>query len=152
MHNANLELRISQAGIELVKSFEGLRLTVYKDSAGKPTIGYGHLIKSGENFAAGITEKQAELMLVADLVSAEEVVKRWVNVALTQGQFDALVSLVFNIGAGNLMKSTLLKKLNAGDVIGAADEFLRWNKAGGKVVEGLWRRRAAERGMFVGKA
>ncbi|CAK0744541.1 lysozyme [Gammaproteobacteria bacterium] len=148
MHNANLELKISQAGIELVKQFEGLRLKVYKDAAGLPTIGYGHLIKPGEKFAAGITEKQAELMLVGDLVSAQEAVRKWVNVALTQGQFDALVSLVFNFGAGNFRKSTLLKKLNAGDFAGVADEFLRWNKAGGKVAEGLRRRRMAEKSMF----
>ncbi|CAK0764642.1 lysozyme [Gammaproteobacteria bacterium] len=150
MHNANLELRISQDGIELIKRFEGLRLRVYKDVARLPTTGYGHLIKSGEHFAAGITEKQAEQMLVGDLVSAQDAVKKWVKVALTQGQFDALVSFVFNVGEGNLMKSTLLRKLNDGEVAGAAEELLKWDKAGGKVVEGLVRRRVAESKRFVG--
>ncbi|CAK0771902.1 lysozyme [Gammaproteobacteria bacterium] len=134
----------------MVKEYEGLRLNVYKDSAGKPTIGYGHLIKPGENFDTGISAKKAELMLAADLLASEDAVKKWVNVALSQGQFDALVSLVFNIGAAQFQKSTLLRKLNAGNLAGAAEEFLRWNKADGKVAEGLVRRRVAERGMFVG--
>jgi len=148
MHNANLKLRISQAGIDLVRQYEGLRLTVYKDSAGRPTIGYGHLIKPGENFHTGITEKKAELMLASDLIATEDAVKRLVNVMLIQGQFDALVSLVFNIGAGQFQKSTLLRKLNAGDLAGATDEFIRWNKAGGRVAEGLQRRRVEEREVF----
>ncbi len=150
MHNENLKLRNSQAGIELIKEYEGLRLKVYKDSAGLPTIGYGHLIKPGENFAAGITEKQAEQMLVVDLVTAEDAVKKWVSVALSKGQFDALVSLVFNIGVGSFRKSTLLRKLIAGDVAGAAAEILKWDKVGGRVVEGLVRRWVAERKLFVG--
>ncbi|CAK0768518.1 lysozyme [Gammaproteobacteria bacterium] len=150
MHNANLKLRTSQAGIELIKRFEGLRLRVYRDAAGLLTVGYGHLLKPGEKFAAGITEKQAELILVADLVSSEEAVRKWVDVALTQGQFDALVSFVFNVGVGSFRGSTLLRKLNAGDVAEAAGEFGRWNKAGGKVVEGLVRRRVVEREVFEG--
>ncbi|CAK0780159.1 lysozyme [Gammaproteobacteria bacterium] len=80
MNNDNAKLRISQAGINLVKEYEGLRLRVYRDAAGLPTVGYGHLIKPGENFTAGITEKQAELMLVADLAAAEEAVRKWVDV------------------------------------------------------------------------
>ena len=76
--------------------------------------------------------------------------KWWVNVPLTQGQFDALVSLVFNIGAGQLQRSTLLRKLNAGDLAEAAEEFLRWNKSSGKVAEGLRRRRVAEMRVFGG--
>ena len=152
MHNGNLKLRTSQAGIDLVKEYEGLRLTVYKDSAGKPTIGYGHLIKPGENFSTGISAKKAELMLANDLLATEDSVQRLVNLPLTQGQFDALVSLVFNIGAGQLQKSTLLRKLDTGDLAGAAEEFLRWNKAGGKVVEGLRRRRIAEKKMFTGES
>ncbi|CAK0760751.1 lysozyme [Gammaproteobacteria bacterium] len=151
MRNANLSLRTSQAGIGLVKEYEGLRLNVYKDSAGKPTIGYGHLIKPGENFDTGISAKKAELMLANDLLATEDSVKRIVNVPLTQGQFDALVSLVFNIGAGEFQRSTLLRRLNAGDLAGAAEEFLRWNKSGGKVIEGLRRRRVAERVVFLGE-
>ena len=90
-------------------------------------------------------------MLTDDLLATEDAVKRLVNVPLTQGQFDALVSLTFNIGVAQFQKSTLLRKLNAGDLAGAAEEFLRWNKAGGKVAEGLVRRRVAEKGRFVGK-
>ncbi len=152
MHNGNLKLRTSQAGIDLIKGYEGLRLRVYRDSGGLPTVGYGHLIKPGEDFHTGISAKKAELMLAADLLATEDAVKRLVNVPMNQNQYDALVSLVFNIGAGQLQKSTLLRKLNAGDLAGAAKEFLRWNKAGGKVVEGLRRRRIAEKKMFTGES
>ncbi|CAK0765332.1 lysozyme [Gammaproteobacteria bacterium] len=149
MHSGNLKLRTSQVGIDLVKGYEGLRLRVYRDAAGLSTIGYGHLIKPGENFSGGISAKKAELMLVNDLLATEDSVKKWVNVALTQGQFDALVSFVFNVGAGSFKKSTLLRKLNAGDVAGAAEEFGKWDKADGKVAEGLRRRRVAEMEVFV---
>lgn len=136
-------------GIALVKEFEGLKLKSYKDVVGKWTIGYGHLILPGEVFTTPITEKQAEDILRKDLKVAEDAVNKLVKVPLTQNQFDALVSFTFNLGAGNLQSSTLLKMLNASNYAGAAQQFLRWNKAGGKEVAGLTRRRQAESKLFL---
>lgn len=96
-----------------------------------------------------IKQETAERLLKTGLVSYESDVSRTVKVGLTQGQFDATVSFTYNLGAGSLSTSTLLRKLNAGDYAGAADEFLRWNKAGGKVLNGLTRRREAERALFL---
>ncbi|EBG9759466.1 lysozyme, partial [Salmonella enterica] len=96
-----------------------------------------------------IDEATAERLLKTGLVGYENDVSRLVKVKLTQGQFDALVSFAYNLGARTLSTSTLLRKLNAGDYAGAADEFLRWNKAGGKVLNGLTRRREAERALFL---
>ncbi len=92
---------------------------------------------------------QADSALISDLAQCERAVNRLVKVTLTQNQFDALVSFVFNVGSGNLQSSTLLRKLNSGDYKGAADEFLRWNKAAGKVMNGLVARRTAEREFFL---
>lgn len=142
-------MQTGREGIELIKGFEGLRLSKYQDVVGKWTIGYGHLILPNESFPNPLTEKQAEDLLRKDLATSEAGVTRQVKVKLSQQQFDALVSFTFNLGAGNLQSSTLLKKLNAGDYSGAADELLRWNKAGGKEVAGLTRRRAAERKLFL---
>lgn len=96
-----------------------------------------------------IKQETAERLLKVGLVSYESDVSRLVKVSLTQGQFDALVSFTYNLGARSLSTSTLLRKLNAGDYAGAADEFMRWNKAGGKVLNGLTRRREAERALFL---
>lgn len=142
-------MQTGREGIELIKGFEGLRLSKYQDVVGKWTIGYGHLILPSESFPNPLTEKQAEDLLRKDLATSEAGVARLVKVKLSQQQFDALVSFTFNLGAGNLQSSTLLKKLNAGDYSGAAEELLRWNKAGGKEVAGLTRRRAAERKLFL---
>ena len=98
---------------------------------------------------AKVVITEAERLLKTGLVSYESDVSRLVKVGLTQGQFDALVSFTYNLGARTLSTSTLLRKLNAGDYAGAADEFLRWNKAGGKVLNGLTRRREAERALFL---
>lgn len=141
-------MKTSQKGIDLVKSFEGLSLKVYKDAVGLPTIGYGHLIKKGEVFTT-ISLQEAEDLLRKDLKQFEEGVSTSVKVALTQNQFDALVSFAFNLGMGNLNSSTLLKKLNAGDVQGASLEFVRWNRAGNKILAGLTRRRLAEKELFL---
>lgn len=142
-------MRTSENGISLVKSFEGLRLEKYKDAVGKWTIGYGHLILPNENYPKPISEKQADALLRADLVVAEVGVQNAVTVAINQKQFDALVAFTFNLGVSNMKASTLVKKLNAGDYRGAADEFPRWNKAGGQVLAGLTRRREAERALFL---
>lgn len=141
-------MKTSQKGIDIIKTFEGTVLKVYKDAVGLPTIGIGHLIKKGEVFTT-ITQQQAEELLAKDLKQFEEGISTSVKVALTQNQFDALVSFAFNLGIGNLNSSTLLKKLNVGDIQGAADQFPRWNKAGGKTLAGLTRRRLAEKELFL---
>ncbi|MBK0015169.1 MULTISPECIES: lysozyme [Kosakonia] len=145
-------MRISDKGISLIKQFEGLRLTAYQDSVGVWTIGYGWTQPvDGKPIRAGMTikEETAERLLRTGLVGYESDVSKLVKVKLTQGQFDALVSFAYNLGARALSTSTLLQKLNAGDNASAADEFPRWNKAGGKALPGLTRRREAERALFL---
>lgn len=141
-------MKISQKGMDLVKSFEGLKLKAYKDSVGILTVGWG---STGSHVTAGmtITKEQAEQLLKKDLERFEKGVCDLVKVPLNQNQFDALVSFSFNLGLGNLKSSTLLKKLNSSDYIGASKEFERWNRAGGKVLAGLTRRRVAERDLFL---
>ncbi len=141
-------MRTSAAGRALIKQFEGEKLTAYICPAGMLTIGVGH---TGKDVKLGmtITPEESDKLLQSDLQSSESAVNRMVRVALTQNQFDALVSFVFNVGPGAFRSSTLLRLLNAGDYFGAADEFPRWNKGGGKVLPGLTKRRAAERAMFL---
>ncbi|EFU6041715.1 lysozyme [Escherichia coli] len=148
-------MQTSHEGIALIKGFEGCRLTAYPDpgTGGAPwTIGYGwtHPI-DGKPVKPGMTidQETADRLLKTGLVSYENDVLKLVRVKLTNGQFDALVSFAYNVGSRALSTSMLLKKLNAGDIKGAADEFLRWNKAGGKVLNGLTRRREAERALFL---
>lgn len=145
----------SEKGIRLIKQFEGCSLTAYPDpgTGGDPwSIGYGwtHPV-DGKPVKRGMTIDQvtADRLLKTGLVGYETDVLKVVRVKLTQGQFDALVSFAYNVGSRALSTSTLLKKLNAGDIKGAADEFLRWNKAGGKVMLGLTNRRKAERDVFL---
>jgi lysozyme len=137
-------MQLSNNGLELIKRSEGFRGQVYLDVAGFPTIGYGHLIKTNERFSNGITEQQAATILASDVQEAEEAVGRLVKVALTQGQFDALVDFCFNLGAGRLASSTLLRDLNAGNHDAAAAQLLSWDHAGGVVIAGLKARREAE--------
>lgn len=138
--------KYSTAGMKLTEQFEGLSLQAYKDIAGVWTNGYGNT----HNVVPGsmITEDQATADLVANIEGAEFVVNRTVCVPLTQGQFDALVDFVFNLGSGNFQSSTLLRKLNAKDYAGASEEFIKWNHSGGVVVEGLTKRRLAEQALF----
>lgn len=133
---------------QTIKDHEGLKLTAYKDGGGVWTIGYGH---TGADVREGLTIplSEAERLLTRDLRVAEGHVNRLVQVKLTQNQFDALVSLVYNIGGGAFEASTLLRMLNAGDYEGAASQFPRWNKDNGKVVDGLTNRRAKERELFL---
>jgi lysozyme len=137
-------MQLSAEGLDLIKKSEGFRDRVYLDVAGFPTIGYGHLIKPHESFPNGITEAQAAAILSTDVQEAEQSVARLVKVALTQGQFDALVDFCFNLGAARLASSTLLRELNVGDYQAAARQFLVWDHAGGAVVAGLEARREAE--------
>jgi len=142
------KMQISQAGIDSLKQFEGYSADKYQDVAGLWTIGYGHLIKPGENFET-INEATAEKLLRQDIGIAERAVNELVTVDLTQGQYDALVSFVYNVGAGAFKKSTLLRKLNIGDYVGALNELPRWNKAGGKIQQGLANRRVHEQQLFL---
>lgn len=144
-------MKISQKGLKIIKGHETLVLEAYPDPGygwKVPTIGWGHTgpdVKRGDK----ITKKRADQLLLEDLGVAERAVSVNVNVPLTQNQFDALVSLVFNIGVGRFMGSTLLKKLNAGDYMGAANEFPKWRKSNGQVMGGLIRRRAEEKALFL---
>ena len=141
-----LFLKISQNGIDLIKKFEGCRLIAYKCPSGVYTIGYGHTngVKKGDK----ITQRQAEAYLREDVAKFENGVNKYVSAPLTQNQFDALISFCFNCGLGAFKNSTLRKKLNAKDYAGAGKELLRWNKARGVVLEGLKRRRKAEKDLF----
>lgn len=158
-------MRTSEEGRQLIKGYESLSLGAYLCPAGIPTIGWGH---TGPEVRIGmrpITMQTAAAYLESDLITPELAVRNYVKVPLTQGQFDALVSLIFNVGPGRATKpgspgrdgiitlangqpSTLLRKLNAGDYAGAGAQFSAWNKSGGVVLGGLVRRRAAEFALF----
>lgn len=145
--------KISQQGIEELKQSEALRLDAYPDVKGVWTIGYGHTgTVNGKPIHKGmkISNEQAEQLLRADLEHFEKTINHNVKVPLNQGQYDSLVSLAFNIGSKNFKESTLLRRLNAGDYEAAADQFLVWNKSGGKFVQGLLNRRERERAGFLG--
>lgn len=145
-------MNISKTGLDLIKQFEGLRLTAYDDGVGVWTIGYGTIkYPNGTRVKRGnkITQAQADEYMANDVSVFERAVNRLVKVPLTQNQYDALVSFTYNLGETNLSTSTLLRKLNAKDYKGAAEQFERWNKAGGKVMKGLTRRRIAEKELFL---
>ena len=144
-------MRISENGIEFIRQLEGEKLTAYPDIVGIWTIGVGHTgFVDGKPVARGmaITKEKSKELLTADLKRFESAVNDAVKVTLTQNQFDALVSLAFNIGEGAFARSTLVNKLNAGDKKGAAGQFLVWKNAGGRVSQGLLNRRQKEKAMF----
>ncbi|EPH35702.1 lysozyme [Acinetobacter gyllenbergii] len=152
--NPNQAMKTSRVGINLITSFEDLRLAAYDDGVGVWTIGFGTTVyPSGVRVKKGdvCTKAQAVSFFQHDLRRFEAAVNQAVKVVINQNQFDALVSLTYNIGEQAFKDSTLLKKLNAGDFMGAADQFPQWNKGGGKVMKGLVRRRAAERELFLKK-
>ena len=142
-------MKCSQEGLELIKKFEGCKLKSYKCPAGVWTIGYGHTedVKEGDI----VSPQEADKLLRADVFKFEEYVADNVTVKLTQNQFDALVTWTFNLGVGNLRNSTMLKKLNNADYTSVPFEMKRWNKAGGKTLDGLVRRRQAESLLFESK-
>lgn len=151
-HSMNPTLTTSPDGLSVIKHFEALYLRAYQCEAGVWTIGWGHtgIIHNDGTVFEGrvITEAEAEELLKHDLAKFEARVKRLVTVELKPCEFDALVSFDFN--TGGLEKSTLLKKLNLGDLIGAAAEFPKWNKCQGRELRGLTRRRTIERALFLG--
>ena len=144
---------INERGIEMVKSFEGLALRPYVCAGGVVSVGYGCTVsRTGGPFnldMESISETEAEALLVRDLESSEGWVSRLIKTALTENQYSALTSFTFNVGAGALQRSTLRMKLNRSEYQGAADEFPKWRMAGGRILAGLVRRRAAERALFL---
>ncbi|MFN3074739.1 lysozyme [Acinetobacter sp. TY2] len=142
---------VSTTGIALICSFEGLKLKAYDDGVGVWTIGFGTTIyPNGIKVRKGdtCTEAQAKAYMAHDLKKFESAVDSAVTVSINQNQFDALVSLTYNIGTGAFKESTLLKRLNALDYKGASAQFAVWNKGGGRVMQGLVNRRAVERELF----
>ncbi|MDF7675081.1 lysozyme [Acetobacteraceae bacterium ESL0709] len=137
----------------LVKQFEGCSLKPYTCPAGFWTIGYGNTVTADgrpvTDFTPPLTQEGADALLQQTLQNVQKQVAKLVKVPLAPQQEGALLSLTYNIGIGNLDGSTLLRYLNSGKYMQAADQFLRWNKAGGRVLNGLTRRRQAERKLFM---
>lgn len=138
---------VNEAGVRLVQEFEGCRLDAYRCPAGIPTIGYG---ATGPDIRMGMvwTQEEAEARLIEDVQRFADAVERALTVDVSDNEFAAMVSLAFNIGAGAFRKSTLLRLVNDGHFEAAAQQFERWNRAGGRVMVGLTRRRRAERALF----
>ena len=141
-------MNTSAEGLALIKKFEGCELEAYQCSAGVWTIGYGHTKDVVQGMT--ISKEEAEQMLIDELHEYESYINEYVTAALSQNQFDALVSWVYNLGPANLKASTMLKVLNAKEYEDVPAQMKRWNKAGGKVLEGLIRRREAEACLFKG--
>lgn len=141
-------MTINKEGLDLIKKFEGLRLNSYLDSVSIPTIGYG---STGPDIKLGMTWtlNQAINRLCRDLEYFEKGISDLLLVSVTENEFSALVCFAYNVGLGNLRKSTLLKLINSNKKTEAAKEFLKWNKAGGKVLDGLTKRRQAESELFL---
>ena len=146
-------MNISEACIMLIKQFEGFRAQPYLCPAGKATVGYGSTFYAdGQPVTLAdpsITQADAVSLLQGTLGQYEDAVSQGISQPMTQGQFDAFVDFAYNCGSGNFLSSTMRKKFNAGDTLGASLEFARWNKANGVVLPGLVRRREAERVLFV---
>ena len=140
-------MRIDEKGRKLIQGFEGLRLKAYRCPANIPTIGWGHTanVRMGDE----ITRDEAEDLFTQDIAKFENCVHKYATVELSQNEFNALVSLAYNIGCNALKRSTLLKRLNVNRKEDAADEMLRWDNAGGRKLAGLTRRRNEEREMFL---
>jgi len=144
MHRMN----VSPNCAAITKQFEGCQLEAYQDPIGKWTVGYGH---TGPDVYKGltITQDRADHLLMLDLLLAQNTVNNLVEPQINQNQFDALCDFVFNCGTGNFQSSTLLKLINANDLADAAKEFVKWDKAAGKPLPGLLKRRQAEAALFV---
>lgn len=142
-------MKTSKNGIELIKKYEGCKLAAYQCPAKIWTIGFGHTKNVKEHDK--ITQEIAEQLLINDLQEPENAINAYCRHALTQNQFDALVSFIFNLGSGAFRSSTLLKRLNANQINLAALEFDKWTRGGGKVLDGLVKRRADEKALFLKK-
>lgn len=146
-------MEISDAGIALIKSFEGFRSRPYKDAVGINTIAYGATYyPDGRRVRMTdppLSEAEGDMLLRYQVRAYADGIERYAQVPLTQSQFDALTSWAYNVGLEAARTSTLMRLLNSGDYEGAADQLPRWNRAGGRVLAGLTRRRLAEREMFL---
>jgi lysozyme len=146
-------LHINEAGMELIKHYEGWRESPYLCSAARPTIGYGSTWdRNGDAVTLdhpNITKKQGEHLLLREVRHSEEAITKLIKSELTENMFSSLCSFIYNVGSGNFQKSTLRMRLNRGQYERAADEFPKWRKAGGRVVKGLVRRRKQERELFL---
>lgn len=141
-------MKTNQVGIDLIKKFEGLRLHVYLDLGGVATVGYGH-VDSSLKLGQYITEDQANEYFLQDLAIFEHEMTMAIRVVVTSNQFSALVSLVYNVGFGNLLGKGLMKKLNSADYQGAANSFVLYDHVNGKEDAGLLKRRLAEKALFL---
>lgn len=139
---------MNQKGIDIIKYFENFKSKPYLCPAGKPTIGYGHVIRKDEIFSE-ITEQEGLELLFKDVSEVEELISKIIKIPINNNQLSALVCLVFNIGIGRFQKSTLLNKLNSGNIMSAADEFLNWSYCNHIRLLGLVRRRGVERILFL---
>jgi lysozyme len=157
-------MQTSEHGLQLLKQWEGFKPIMYKDAAGLPTIGVGHLLKQDElasgkiningvpvEYAAGLSDEQVTALLGQDLEPAENAVNSGAKVELSQNQFDALVSFTFNTGTQAFADSTLLKMLNQGNYDAVPDQLRRWVRAGGNVIQGLVNRRENEIKLWLGQ-
>ena len=141
-------MNLNKDGLDLIKNFEGCKLTVYADGAGLPTVGYGHMDRT-MTIGNTIDQEEANTLLDVDLTRTENVLRKYIKVIITDNQFSALVSLAFNIGVGNFVKSTLLKLVNEEEFDDAAKEFMKWDHLGQDLSVGLMRRREAEKALFL---
>ena len=142
-------MKISQKGIDLIKKFEGCKLYAYRDSVGVATIGYGHI--KGVKMGMSITQQQAETFLKDDIKPVETFLNG-MGINYTQGQFDSLISFIFNLGQGNFKSSTMYKYIVARKSdLEITDQMVKWHNAGGKPLLGLMKRRCSEANMFLGK-
>lgn len=147
-------MKTSASGQQLMRGYEALRLVAYLDEAHVPTIGYGHTGRASPplvHLGMKCTAAQADTYFATDLAPFEAVVNHSIKKPMTQSQFDAMVSLAFNIGPAGFAGSSLVKAFNAGNIALAANDFLLWNKSGGHVSNGLVNRRESERALFLAK-
>lgn len=140
---------IPKIAIDFITKEEGCVLHIYRDVAGYPTIGVGHLIRKGEDFSQGLTQEGAEELLRKDLLYTAASIMRLITVPLSDNQYSALLSFTFNVGTGALQASTLRSKLNREEYAGASEEFQKWCWAGGKKLKALYNRRIRERNLFL---
>jgi lysozyme len=147
-------MKTSQRGIDLIKYFEGVRYRPYRCAAGLWTVGVGHLIGNGKSlppeYNRTFTKEEVDALLIRDLTRFERGIGMYIKVPLRQSEFDALCSFSFNLGLGTLQRSTLRQKINRFDKKGAAENLLKYCRAGGKIIKGLQTRRQAEYKMFLG--
>ena len=145
---SEIELTLSERGAEFIARFEGFKARPYTCPAGFPTVGYGHRLRDGEEYGT-VTKEEALTLLLADATREAAPVRKALTRQPEQHEADALISLAFNCGGSAIAKSTLVKAFNAGQLVTAGNEFLKWNKAGGKVSNGLTKRRKAEKQLFL---